>query len=71
MTPAELVLAETVKLSTLRFPCVVLGIEEDCNGAPGGTTDYDGRALAFMYETEGRTIRVLVEDVTLDPEVPS
>lgn len=71
MTPAEIVLAETVRLSGLRFPRVVLGIEEDCNGAPSGTSDYDGRALAFMYEAEGRTIRVLVEDVTLDPEEPS
>lgn len=41
-------------------------IEEDHNGPPGGTTDYNGRALAFTFEVDGRDIRVLVEDVTVD-----
>lgn len=43
-------------------------IEEDHNGPPGGTTDYDGRALAFQFEVDGRELRVLVEDVTVDEE---
>jgi hypothetical protein len=43
-------------------------IEEDHNGPPGGTTDYTGRALAFQFEVDGRELRVLVEDVTIDAE---
>lgn len=43
-------------------------IEEDCNGAPGGTSDFEGRALAFIIEVGGRNLRVLVEDVTLDED---
>lgn len=41
-------------------------IEEDHNGAPEGTANYDGRALAFSFDVDGRDIRVLVEDVTVD-----
>lgn len=43
-------------------------IEEDHNAPPGGTTDYEGRVLAFTFEVDGREMRVLVEDVTVDPE---
>ncbi len=42
-------------------------IEEDHNGPPGSTSDYEGRALAFTFEVDGRDLRVLVEDVTVDP----
>lgn len=45
-------------------------IEADHNDPPGGTTDYDGRALAFIVEVDGYQIRVLVEDVTIDEENP-
>jgi hypothetical protein len=35
---------------------------------PDGTSDYDGRALAFSFTSEGRTYRVLIEDITLDED---
>jgi hypothetical protein len=41
--------------------------EEDHNGPPMDTSDYDGRALAFlMDDVDGYQIRVVVEDVTPD-----
>ena len=43
-------------------------IEDDCNGPPSGTSEYEGRGLAFMFEVDGYTLRVLVEDVTIDGE---
>ena len=44
-------------------------IHADHNGAPMDTTDYDGRAVAFMVDNvEGLLLRVLVEDVTTDEE---
>jgi hypothetical protein len=65
--------AETVRVVTENFARLhgdnaVLTIEEDHNEPPGGTSPYEGRALAFQFEVDGIELRVLVEDVTVDLE---
>ena len=67
MEYAETVRVVTENLARL-FNVDVNTIEEDHNGPPGGTSDYAGRSLAFMFEVDGRNLRVLVEDVTIDAE---
>ncbi len=66
--------ADTVRVVTERLAQLYsmgwADIEADLNGPPGGTSDYDGRALAFIVEVDGYDIRVLVEDVTVDEERP-
>jgi hypothetical protein len=44
-------------------------IQADAIPTPGGTADYEGRAVAFsITNTDNRVYRVVVEEVTLDEE---
>lgn len=63
---AALTVREVTETIARTYGVDVRLIDEDHNGPPGSTSDYEGRALAFTFEVDGRDLRVLVEDVTVD-----
>lgn len=69
MSGKDTVLVVTKGLAST-FGMGEIDIEVDHNDPPSDTTDYEGRALAFIVEVDGYEIRVLVEDVTPDSESP-
>ncbi len=65
MSSADVVLQVTEKLAAVYGG---MNIDHDHNAPPMDTTDYDGRAWAFITTVDGVQIRVLVEDITPDDE---